>query len=163
MTPAPSPPEPRHAPHLRLLRRRCVAVVPLHGGAEPTEGKTSAWQASWADENIGDASPELWPPGANVGIGGTPEKAKADMAAEIAFAKVDDEAQPLLEALGELADEAEVMRIAVMRCGVHVRNTESAATRHGDRDAKMKLMRVAEQWRRAWIALTNMAQGSVAP
>lgn len=158
-----SPAERRPAPHLRLLRRRSVTVVQLPGCAGPTAIRTGVWQASWADENIGDLIPDLWPEGAHVGVGYTPEKAKADMAAEITFAVVDDEPHVLLEALGELTDDLQIMRFAVMRCGVRVGNMESAAAEQGDRASKAGLLRVAERWRRAWTVLTNLTQQTDIP
>lgn len=165
MTASPAEPRssPHPAPHLRLLRRRSVTVVQLPGCAGPTNIKTGVWQASWADENIGDLIPNLWPEGAHVGVGGTPEKAKADMAAEITFAVVDDDPHVLLEALGELANDLQIVRLAVMRCGVQVRNTESAAARQGELASKAGLLRVAERWRRAWTVLTNLTQQTGVP
>lgn len=162
-SPAEFRPCPNPAPHLRLLRRRSVTVVQLPGCAGPTPMRTGVWQASWADKNIGDLIPDLWPEGARVGVGGTPEKAKADMAAEITFAAVDDEPHVLLEALGELADDLQIMRLAIMRCRVHAHNTESAVVRLGDRSANVALFRVAERWRRAWTALTGMTQQTDIP
>lgn len=163
MTNSPAELQPNPASHLRLLRRRSVTVVQLPGCAGPTPMRTGVWQASWADENIGDLIPDLWPEGARVGVGGTREKAKADMAAEITFAVVDDEPHVLLEALGELADDLQIMRFAVMRCDIKARNTESAADRQGDRSAKVGLLRVAERWRRAEAALTGMTQQTDIP